>query len=133
MFAKASPLAATLMFIVGAHAQCPDSGVGIGREQLCNFSGKNIVCGEILGFITTPGTWTQAAVKHNLAGTGDGDQCGDYVGTPGFGPAHVDCSGNTITGATPPNAGHYHCSSANIVLAGGFFSFATIVSCCQPD
>ncbi|KAJ7437775.1 hypothetical protein FB451DRAFT_1304971 [Mycena latifolia] len=130
MFLKASLLATALMFIAGARAQCPDSGVGIGREQLCNFSGKNVVCGEILGFITTR---NQAAVKHNLAGTGDGDQCGDYEGTPGFGPAHVDCSGSTITGATPPNAGHYHCSSANIVDAGGFFSFATIVACCQPD
>ncbi|THU88348.1 hypothetical protein K435DRAFT_803572 [Dendrothele bispora CBS 962.96] len=125
--------AAALMFIAGAHAQCPDNGVGIGREQLCNFSGKNVICGEIMGFITTPGSWDEAAIKNNLPGEGEQDQCGDYQGSPGFGPAHVDCDGNTITGATPPNAGHYHCSSANIVQPGGFFSFAVIVACCQPD
>jgi len=61
------------------------------------------------------GSWDEAAIKNDLPGEGDQDQCGDYQGSPGFGPAHVDCDGSTITGVTPPNAGHYHCSSANIV------------------
>ncbi|KAJ6138220.1 hypothetical protein N7471_004706 [Penicillium samsonianum] len=123
--------AAASMLIAGAYAQCPNSGVGIGREQLCNFSGHNTICGETWGFITAPGTWNQVAVKHNLDGT-NGQSCGGYDGLKGFGPAHVDCDGSTITGATPPNAGHYQCSSANIVKGGGFGSFAVIAACCQP-
>ncbi|KAF9888901.1 hypothetical protein FE257_008271 [Aspergillus nanangensis] len=132
MFGKISlSAAAACMLIAGAYAQCGDNGVGIGREQLCNLSGKQVICGETLGFITSPGTWDQVAVKHDLDGT-NGEQCGGYEGTGDFGPAHVDCDGDTITGATPPNAGHYSCSSANIVQGGGFWSFATIVACCQP-
>ncbi|KAJ7354100.1 hypothetical protein DFH08DRAFT_955515 [Mycena albidolilacea] len=134
MFVKTSLIAATLMFIAGARAQCPNAGVGIGAIQLCNFSGKNVICGDLTGFITkrksplwllySTGSWDQAATK-NL--------CGDYVGTPGFGPAHTLCNGNTVVQVVPPNAGLYtNCQGASIVT-GGIFSEAAIYFCCYPS
>ncbi|KAJ7876504.1 hypothetical protein B0H14DRAFT_2568217 [Mycena olivaceomarginata] len=142
MIAKASVLAATLLFVAGAQAQCGNSGVGIGAEQLCSFSGKNVICGELFGFITKrkfldasrPAAvrlvilpkpllaltrpllaGDQAAVKHDLSVL-PGDLCGDYEGTPGFGGAHTTCNGNTVVRVTPPNSGEYtRCDSANIV------------------
>ncbi|KAJ7832044.1 hypothetical protein B0H14DRAFT_1178211 [Mycena olivaceomarginata] len=107
MIAKTSVLVATLLFVAGAQAQCGNAGVGVGAEQLCSFSGKNVICGELFGFITKPGSWDQAAVKHDLSIL-PGDLCGDYQGTPGFGPAHTTCSGNTVVRITPPQRGRIH-------------------------
>ncbi|KAJ7854537.1 hypothetical protein B0H14DRAFT_3449536 [Mycena olivaceomarginata] len=165
MFAKPSLIAATLMFIAGARAQCPNAGVGIGAIQLCNFSGKNVICGDLTGFITkrksplwllysswfteflpfSLSSWQlyvygslskhpgdQAATKSNL-NILPGDLCGDYVGTPGFGPAHTLCNGNTVVQVVPPNAGLYtNCQGASIVT-GGIFSEAAIYFCCYPS
>ncbi|KAJ7359735.1 hypothetical protein DFH08DRAFT_846858 [Mycena albidolilacea] len=132
MIAKTSVLAATLLFVAGAQAQCGNAGVGIGAEQLCSFSGKNVICGELFGFITKPGSWDQAAIKHDL-NILPGDLCGDYQGTPGFGSAHTTCSGSTVVRVTPPNSGEYtRCDSANIVT-GSLFSAGAIYYCCYPN
>ncbi|KAJ7793973.1 hypothetical protein B0H14DRAFT_2622346 [Mycena olivaceomarginata] len=112
--ATTSLLAAISMFIAGARAQCPNSGVGVGEIQLCNFNSKNIVCGELMGFITKPGGWNEAAIKNDL-NVLPGDLCGDYTGSPEFEPMHTICSGNTITEVVPPNAGAHSCQSENIV------------------
>ncbi|KAJ7790182.1 hypothetical protein B0H14DRAFT_2626301 [Mycena olivaceomarginata] len=137
MIAKTSVLAATLLLSAALNG-----GVGVGAEQLCSFSGKNIICGELFEFITKrkfleasgPAAVRlvippkpllaltrpllardQAALKHDL-NILPGDLCGDYEGTPGFGNAWTTCSDSTVVRVTPPNSGEYtRCDSVNIV------------------
>ncbi|KAJ7851713.1 hypothetical protein B0H13DRAFT_2359901 [Mycena leptocephala] len=82
MFRKASLLSAIRLFIAGAGALV----VSVDQIQLCNLSGKDVAGG----------------IKRDVSGN-TADLCGDYSGTPVFGPAHVDCDGGgSITGSSRP-------------------------------
>ncbi|KAJ7876966.1 hypothetical protein B0H13DRAFT_1893434 [Mycena leptocephala] len=74
-FGKASFLAATLMFIAGARAQCPDNAVGVGQKYNSAISAARMSN----SFRLLAGSTNQAAVKRGVSGN-TADLCGDYAG-----------------------------------------------------
>ncbi|KAJ7828619.1 hypothetical protein B0H13DRAFT_1916974 [Mycena leptocephala] len=113
MFSKTSTLAAVLIFaIAGARAQCPNNGVGVGMSQLCNIGTPKggSYCNDLDGFITTPGTWNEAAVKINLSLPKD--MCGNGYTHGAF--TTCDGSGNVIS-VNPPGAGAIKCTKQSEV------------------
>ncbi|KAJ6489715.1 hypothetical protein DFH09DRAFT_1319694 [Mycena vulgaris] len=135
MFPKTSLLAASL-FIMSAWAQCPNGGVGVGLSQLavCTITTKGPgsrksylsgYCG-VPGFITTPGTLDEAAIKNNLRVSKD--LCGDGY-THG---AYTTCDGDgNVISVNPPDAGraNYKQQSEIVGVSTGLGPLA-IYYCC---
>ncbi|KAJ7693010.1 hypothetical protein B0H17DRAFT_1179114 [Mycena rosella] len=127
MFAKTSILVGFVLFAVGAHAQCPNGGVGVGMEQDCLIgnptSGPS--CGDLSGYITSPGTFNSVASKSNLDSVTD--LCG--LGWTGGARTACDANGNVIS-VNPPGAGTSVCHSEQITVPLG--NFRDLVLLLQP-
>ncbi|KAJ7935141.1 hypothetical protein B0H13DRAFT_1854408 [Mycena leptocephala] len=86
--------------------------LGVGMTQLCNIGTPKggSYCNDLDGFITTPGTWNEAAVKINLSLPKD--MCGDGYTHGAF--TTCDGSGNVIS-VNPPGAGAIKCTKQSEV------------------
>ncbi|KAJ6565224.1 hypothetical protein DFH09DRAFT_1157867 [Mycena vulgaris] len=128
MFAKNSVLLASLLFVGGALAQCPNGGVGVGLEQFCNIGTPTggSTCGDLEGFITAPGSFNTVADKTNL--DSETDLCG--LGWSGGARTACDSSGNVIS-VNPPGAGTSNCHAESITVPGSSsLGVSNIWYCC---
>ncbi|KAJ7884134.1 hypothetical protein B0H14DRAFT_3432549 [Mycena olivaceomarginata] len=115
MFVKTAVLAAALLLVSGVRAQCPNGGVGVGLSQFCLIgnptSGPS--CGDLEGFITSPGSFNTVATKINL------DSSSDLCGLGWSGGARTACDGNgVVISVNPPGAGTSVCHAEGINVPG---------------